>query len=125
MPKRVMVGKVVSDKRDKTVTVEVTTIVMHPKYKKYIKRRKKFHAHDEDNSCKVGDIVKIIESRPISKTKKWVVLEKLQEAYRPEVEVEGVEDVEEVLVTEKSKPSEGDGGSETEPEKQTLEAEEQ
>jgi small subunit ribosomal protein S17 len=106
MPKRVLVGKVVSDKRDKTVTVEVTRIEMHPKYKKYIKRRKKFHAHDEDNSCRVGDIVKIIESRPISKTKRWIVLEKLQEAYRPEVEVEGTEDVKEVLMPEEPEEEE-------------------
>ena len=106
MPKRIFVGKVVSDKRDKTVTVEVTRTMMHPKYKKYIKRRKKFHAHDEDNSCRVGDIVKIIESRPISKTKRWVVLEKIQEAYRPEVEVEGTEDVKEILVPDESEEAE-------------------
>ncbi|RME68072.1 MAG: 30S ribosomal protein S17 [Nitrospirae bacterium] len=124
MPKRVLVGKVVSDKRDKTVTVEVTRIEMHPKYKKYIKRRKKFHAHDEDNSCKVGDIVKIIESRPISKTKRWVVLEKLQEAYRPEVEVEGIEDVEEVLVSEKPEKQEPAEGSDAEPKEETVEAQE-
>ena len=115
MPKRVFVGKVVSDKRDKTVTVEVTRMVMHPKYKKYIKRTKKFHAHDEDNSCRVGDIVKIIESRPLSKTKRWVVLEKLQEAYRPEVEVEGTEDVKEVL--------EADRKQEAAPEKEEIKEE--
>ncbi len=125
MPKRIFVGKVVSDKRDKTVTVEVTRIMMHPKYKKYIKRRKKFHAHDEDNSCKVGDIVKIIESRPISKTKRWVVLEKLQEAYRPEVEVEGTEDVKEVLMPEEPEEPEQPTQEEPAQKEETPEAEEQ
>ncbi len=75
MPRKVFVGKVVSDKMDKTVTVAVTRLYKHPLYKKYIKRTTKFKAHDEENKCRMGDTVKIIESRPLSKTKRWVVLE--------------------------------------------------
>ncbi len=75
MPRKVFVGKVVSDKMDKTVTVAVTRLYKHPLYKKYIKRTTKFKAHDEENRCRMGDTVKIIESRPLSKTKRWVVLE--------------------------------------------------
>jgi small subunit ribosomal protein S17 len=77
MPKKVFVGTVVSDKMDKTVTVAVTRLQKHPLYKKYIKRTTKLKAHDEGNVCRVGDTVKIIESRPLSKTKRWVVLEVL------------------------------------------------
>jgi small subunit ribosomal protein S17 len=75
MPRKVFVGKVVSDKMDKTVTVAVTRLYKHPLYKKYIKRTTRFKAHDEENKCRLGDTVKIIESRPLSKTKRWVVLE--------------------------------------------------
>ncbi|MDA1089049.1 MAG: 30S ribosomal protein S17 [Proteobacteria bacterium] len=74
MPKRVMQGVVVSDKMNKTVTVKVERRIMHPLYKKFILRSKKYAAHDEDNACKVGDIVSIRECRPISKRKKWEVL---------------------------------------------------
>lgn len=74
MPKRILQGVVVSDKMDKSVVVRVERRVMHPVYKKYIKRSKKYTAHDENNLCKVGDIVQIIESRPLSKTKSWVVV---------------------------------------------------
>ena len=69
MPSRVLQGFVVSDKADKTVLVKVEKRVMHPIYKKYVKKHKKYAAHDENNSYKVGDYVKIVESRPISKTK--------------------------------------------------------
>lgn len=75
MPRRVLQGTVVSDKADKTVTVLVERRVMHPIYKKYIRTSKKYAAHDETNSCKVGDVVSIIESRPISKSKRWMVVE--------------------------------------------------
>ncbi|RMG66794.1 MAG: 30S ribosomal protein S17 [Nitrospirae bacterium] len=75
MPRKVFVGKVISDRMDKTVTVAVTRLYKHPLYKKYIKRTTKFKAHDAENKCKMGDTVKIIESRPLSKTKRWVVLE--------------------------------------------------
>ena len=74
MPKRVLTGVVVSDKADKTVTVRVERRVMHPVYKKFITRSKKYAAHDESNACKTGDLVKIEECRPISKTKRWIVL---------------------------------------------------
>ena len=74
MPKRILQGVVVSDKMDKSVVVRVERRVMHPVYKKYIKRSKNYTAHDEKNLCKVGDNVQIMESRPISKTKSWVVV---------------------------------------------------
>lgn len=74
MPKRVMQGVVVSDKMDKTVTVKVERRVMHSLYKKFIRRSKKYSAHDENNTCKVGDVVSIRECRPISKNKRWEVL---------------------------------------------------
>ena len=74
MPNRVLKGVVVSDKSDKTVTVLVSRKVMHPVYKKYIKRSKKYSAHDENNKFKIGELVTIQESKPISKTKKWVVV---------------------------------------------------
>ncbi len=72
MPKKVLVGKVLSDKMDKTVTVEVKSRFKHPVYNKIGEKTKKYHAHDENNVCKVGDVVEIMESKPISKTKKWV-----------------------------------------------------
>jgi len=74
MPKRILQGVVVSDKQDKTVVVSVERQVMHPVYKKFVKRSKKFAAHDENNQFKVGDIVRIEESRPYSKTKTWTVI---------------------------------------------------
>ena len=74
MPKRILQGVVVSDKMDKSVVVRVERRVMHPVYKKYIKRSAKYTAHDEHNACKVGDVVQIMESRPLSKTKTWVVV---------------------------------------------------
>ncbi len=74
MPKRVLSGTVVSDKGDKTIVVEVERRFMHPIYKKFIRRSKRYHAHDEGNTLKVGDQVRIEESRPISKLKSWVVL---------------------------------------------------
>ena len=74
MPKRILKGVVVSDKADKTITVLVKRKVMHPIYKKYIKRSKKYHAHDETDVLKVGDNVMIEETRPISKLKTWKVV---------------------------------------------------
>ena len=74
MPKRVLQGVVVSDKGEKTVVVLVERRVMHPIYKKFIKRSKKYMAHDEVNAAKTGDTVKIRECRPISKRKHWEVL---------------------------------------------------
>ena len=74
MPKRILQGVVVSDKQDKTVVVSVERQVMHPVYKKIVKKSKKFAAHDENNQCKVGDRVSIQECRPISKNKSWTVI---------------------------------------------------
>ena len=74
MPKRVLEGVVVSDKQNKTVTVLVERRFTHPLFKKTVRRSKKYHAHDEENACKVGDQVRIEESRPLSKTKSWIVL---------------------------------------------------
>lgn len=74
MPRRVLQGTVVSDRNDKTVVVRVERMVMHPLYKKYIRRSKKYAAHDPDNRFKVGDVVRIRECRPLSRTKRWEVL---------------------------------------------------
>jgi small subunit ribosomal protein S17 len=74
MPRRILQGTVVSDKNDKTVVVSVERRVMHPIYKKFIRRSKKYHAHDAENRFKVGDVVRIRECRPISKNKTWEVL---------------------------------------------------
>jgi len=74
MPKRILQGVVVSDKMDKTVTVKVERRFKHPLYKKFIRRSKKYAAHDENNVVKVGEIVKIRECRPISKRKTWEVV---------------------------------------------------
>jgi len=75
MPKRVLQGTVVSDSCDKTVIVRVERRVMHPVYKKYVTRSKKYAAHDADNRFHAGDAVQIEESRPISKRKHWIVLD--------------------------------------------------
>ncbi len=75
MPKRILQGTVVSDKGDKTVVVRVERRFKHPLYKKTVRRSKKYHAHDEANALKVGDAVRIIECPPISKTKRWRVLQ--------------------------------------------------
>ena len=69
--KRTLIGQVISDKMDKTMTVLVERRVKHPLYKKYIRRSTKLHAHDEENSCKVGDVVSIEQCRPLSKSKSW------------------------------------------------------
>jgi small subunit ribosomal protein S17 len=78
--KRTRVGRVVSEKADKTVTVMLERQVKHPLYGKYIKRSTKVHAHDQDNSCGQGDLVKISECRPLSKTKSWLVVEIMERA---------------------------------------------
>ena len=74
MPRRVLQGMVVSDKNDKTVVVRVERQVMHPVYKKYMRKSKKFHAHDAENRFKTGDIVRIRECKPLSKLKTWEVM---------------------------------------------------
>jgi small subunit ribosomal protein S17 len=73
--KKIYIGKVISNKMDKTVVVAITRLFQHPVYKKTVKRVTKLKAHDEQNKCNVGDTVKIIESRPQSKEKRWVVLD--------------------------------------------------
>lgn len=72
---RVMTGTVVSDKMEKTVVVKVTRLVPHPVYKRIIKRSKRYKAHDEQNRCALGDTIRIVESRPLSRDKRWRVLE--------------------------------------------------
>jgi len=74
MPKRILQGVVVSDKNAKTVVVEVERRYTHPLLKKTVRRSKKYHAHDETNAFKVGDLVSIEETRPISKNKRWIVV---------------------------------------------------
>jgi small subunit ribosomal protein S17 len=93
MPKRILTGVVVSDKTDKTVTVRVERRVMHPVYKKFITRSKKYAAHDETNACKTGDLVRIEECRPISKTKRWIVLGGDAPVQRKEAAAETKDDV--------------------------------
>ncbi|BAC91859.1 30S ribosomal protein S17 [Gloeobacter violaceus] len=83
MPRKEKIGLVVSDAMQKTVVVAVENRVPHPKYKKIVVRTRKFKAHDEENRCKVGDRVRILESPPLSKTKRWVVLDILDEARNP------------------------------------------
>jgi small subunit ribosomal protein S17 len=74
MSKKIYTGKVVSDKMNKTVVVAVTRLFQHPRYKKTVKRVTKFKVHDEQNKYNIGDTVKIIETRPLSKEKRWVVI---------------------------------------------------
>jgi small subunit ribosomal protein S17 len=71
---RTLTGKVISNKMDKSITVLIERLVKHPKYGKYIRRSTKFHAHDESNVCREGDIVTIAECRPLSKTKSWTLV---------------------------------------------------
>ncbi len=78
--RKTRVGKVVSDKMDKTVVVEVADRVAHPIYKKIIKRTYRLKAHDEQNACGVGDTVKVMETRPLSKDKRWRVVEIVEKA---------------------------------------------
>jgi small subunit ribosomal protein S17 len=79
-PKRTLIGEVVSDKMDKSVTVLIKRQLKHPLYGKIIERSRKYHAHDEANQAKVGDVVEIQEGRPISKTKSWTVTRVVQTA---------------------------------------------
>jgi small subunit ribosomal protein S17 len=80
MPKKMYTAKVVSDKMDKTVVVAVTRLFQHPRYKKTVKRVTKFKAHDAENACRVGDTVTVVESRPLSRDKRWTVLEVVEKA---------------------------------------------
>lgn len=78
--RKVRLGTVVSDKMDKTVVVQVTDRKAHPLYKKVIQQRVRFKAHDEGNECKVGDLVRIMETRPLSRDKRWRVMEVVEKA---------------------------------------------
>ena len=78
--RKIRVGRVVSDKMDKTIVVAVETFVTHPLYKKQIRKTTKFKAHDENNECKIGDVVKIMETRPISKDKCWRLVDIIEKA---------------------------------------------
>ena len=77
---RAMTGVVISDKNDKTIVVRVETLVKHPLLKKYVRRRKKFMAHDPNNECRIGDKVKIVEYRPLSRNKRWHLASILEKA---------------------------------------------
>ena len=77
---RILTGKVVSNSRDKTIAVLVARKVRHPIYKKYIKRSTKVHAHDEKNECGLGDVVRVSESKPFSKTKNWALVEVVEKS---------------------------------------------
>ena len=76
---RVRVGEVVSDKMDKTVTVRVERLMKHPVYGRVVRRSIRLHAHDEQNQCQVGDVVRVAETRPMSKTKRWRLVEIVRE----------------------------------------------
>lgn len=81
--RKVFIGRVISDKMNKTVVVAVERLVRHPLYKKVIRRTSKFYAHDEHNECRVGDLVEIMETRPLSKLKRWRVVRIVQRAKVP------------------------------------------
>jgi small subunit ribosomal protein S17 len=78
--KKQLIGKVVSDKMDKTIVIEIENIVMHPLYKKSVRRTKKIKSHDEKNECSPGDIVKVEETRPLSKEKRYRLIEIVEKA---------------------------------------------
>ncbi len=78
--RKTRVGTVTSDKMDKTVVVMVERLIHHPKYRKFVRRRNKFKAHDDQNACRVGDRVLIEESRPLSKDKRWIVVKIIEKA---------------------------------------------
>ena len=78
--RKVRTGRVVSDVMDKTVVVQITDLKIHPLYKKVVRRRARFKAHDEVNQCRIGDLVRIMETRPLSKDKRWRVVEVVEKA---------------------------------------------
>lgn len=80
--RKTLIGEVVSDRMHKTITVVVERRVRHPIYERVIRRSKKYHAHDEQNQCRIGDVVRIVETRPLSRTKRW----RLQEIVRRRVD---------------------------------------
>ena len=78
--RKIRVGKVVSDKMDKTVVVVIERLVKHPEYKRYVRRRSRFKVHDEKNECKEGDTIRFMETRPLSKEKRWRFVEFVERA---------------------------------------------
>jgi len=88
--RKMRIGRVVSDKMDKTVVVTVETLRHHPLYKKTLKREVKYKAHDEENECKIGDIVRIMETRPLSREKRWRVAEVITKKEVVEVQPEEI-----------------------------------
>lgn len=78
--RKVRVGEVVSTRMDKTVVVSINRLSKHPVYKKYIRKRKKFYVHDENNECNVGDVIRFMETRPLSKLKRWRFVEFIERA---------------------------------------------
>ena len=103
------IGSVVSDRMAKTIVVEVTRRVPHPVYKRIVTKRKKFYAHDEQGTAKVGDVVRIIEARPMSKLKRWSLGEVLRKAVQVTTDLSsiGIETGPEKRVTKKKKPASG------------------
>lgn len=97
------VGQVVSTKMAKTIVVEVTRLVAHPLYRRVMKRRKRFYAHDEDGAARLGDTVRIIESRPLSRLKKWRLAEVLRRAAQISVEPESLDGLAQAGAGEKGK----------------------
>ncbi len=96
MPKKKIVGTVLNSKLDKTITVEVTRLMEHPRYKKYVRVRKKYLVHDENNEAKTGDVVRIQEFRPISKRKRFVLDAIVSRGVGPEVELTEEAGIEEI-----------------------------
>jgi small subunit ribosomal protein S17 len=78
--KKIRVGTVVSDKMQKTVVVQIERLVRHPVYKRYVRRRKRFKVHDEENQCRTGDVIAFMETRPLSKDKRWRFVEFVERA---------------------------------------------
>ena len=78
--KKIRVGTVVSDKMQKTVVVQIERLVRHPVYKRYVRRRKRFKVHDEENQCRTGDVISFMETRPLSKDKRWRFVEFIERA---------------------------------------------
>jgi len=98
------VGEVVSTKMAKTIVVEVTRRVSHPFYKRVVTRRKKFYAHDEEGLARLGDTVRIVESRPLSRLKKWRLVEIVRRAAQVSVEPESLEDLTSAPVGDAGRP---------------------
>ena len=97
--RKMRLGHVISNKMDKTVVVTVETVRSHPRYRRVIRQASKFKAHDEENACQVGDLVRIVESRPLSKDKKWRVIEIISRKEEAETPINTID--EEIVIEEK------------------------